>query len=167
MNMSYRKPTAADGLAVHGLIKRCPPLDQNSLYCNLLQCTDFSTTSIIAEDDQHRVIGFISGYIPPERVETLFIWQVALDPDFRGLGIASRMLSQLFERNDQHKCMETTISPSNLASQKLFENFFEARQMNFETRVLFEKGVHLDSCHESEVLYRAEPKKRLSTVQAG
>lgn len=160
MQITYRKPTAEDGPSVHSLIERCPPLDRNSLYCNLLQCKDFAETSILAQNSQGDVVGFISGYIPPQRARTLFIWQVALDSDYRGHGIANTMLETLFHRHSDLRFMETTISPSNTASQKLFERFFNDHHMHFETRTLFQQGVHFDSSHEDEVLYRAGPAKQ-------
>ncbi|WP_286237257.1 diaminobutyrate acetyltransferase [Neptuniibacter halophilus] len=139
------------------LIRRCPPLDTNSLYCNLLQCRDFSETSILAEGPDGQAVGFISGYIPPARPDTLFIWQVALDSNWRGQGIARTMLSELFQRVEQAKYLETTISPSNAASRKLFTGFFSEHFMEYETSLLFERGDHLDADHEDEVLYRAGP----------
>ncbi|RVU32849.1 diaminobutyrate acetyltransferase [Neptunomonas marina] len=165
-NIHYRKPSSLDGPDIHNLIRRCPPLDQNSLYCNLLQCTDFAETCIVAESDNGEVAGFISGYIKPHAPNTLFIWQVALDEKYRGLGIASTMLSELFNRNSTVTHMETTISPSNHASQKLFETFFKNHHMPVETRVLFESGRHLDSEHEDEVLYSAGPAKQLRPIKA-
>ena len=45
----FRKPVATDGPVISGLIAACPPLDPNSAYCNLLQCTDFADSCIIAE----------------------------------------------------------------------------------------------------------------------
>ena len=149
MNLFYRRPTQLDGKTVHSLIKRCPPLDCNSLYCNLLQCRDFAETSIVAQTSEGDVIGFVSGYIPPERKETLFIWQVALDPAYRGQGIALEMLTRLFNRNKNIKYLEATVSPDNTASESLFKRFYAKHHMPFETRVLFEKGVHLSKDHES------------------
>ncbi|MFQ5471249.1 MAG: diaminobutyrate acetyltransferase, partial [Gammaproteobacteria bacterium] len=52
----FRNPTAEDGATVNRLIASCPPLDSNSIYCNLLQCSYFSETSIIAEDNS-RIVG--------------------------------------------------------------------------------------------------------------
>lgn len=157
MDITYRKPISTDGAAVHALIKRCPPLDQNSLYCNLLQCTDFSETSIVAENPEKEVVGFISGYASPTRPCTLFVWQVAVDSTCRGQGIAQKMLTKLFHRHDNLTFIETTISPSNHASRKLFQRFFDANKMNVESRVLFESGIHFQDDHEEEVLYLAGP----------
>ena len=153
MLISYREPLKKDGIAVHNLISNCPPLDKNSLYCNLLQCTDFSRTSIIAESSDGDVIGFISGYIAPESPETLFIWQVALDQQYRGKGVASQMLSRLFNRHKTLQSLKTTISPSNIPSQKLFQTFFENHGMTVKATEHFKAGVHLDSDHEDEILY--------------
>ncbi|MBO9482431.1 diaminobutyrate acetyltransferase [Salinisphaera sp. G21_0] len=155
MNIVYRKPEKEDGMSVHRLVSECPPLDKNSLYCNLLQCTDFAGTSIIAEADNGEVIGFISGYLSPDSTDTLFIWQVALHPQYRGRGIALQMLSRLFTRYPQLQCLKTTIAPGNRASQKLFQTFFKNHGMTVETIEHFKAGVHLDSGHEDEVLYLA------------
>src|SRR3546814_16914023 len=43
-DFSFRNPVAEDAQAIHDLIAACPPLDTNSLYCNLLQCTHFAET---------------------------------------------------------------------------------------------------------------------------
>lgn len=166
IDIAYRKPEPRDGIQVNALIKRCPPLDTNSLYCNLLQCLDFAETSIVAQQQNGEIVGFISGYIPPKRTRTLFVWQVALDPEYRGQGIASEMLSRLFSRDSDLRFMETTISPSNTASQKLFKSFFTTHHMTLETRTLFERGIHFSDDHEDEVLYRAGPAKQLTPIHA-
>lgn len=166
MDITYRQPRITDGQDVHQLIKNCPPLDQNSLYCNLIQCRDFANTSIIAETSDNKVVGFISGYIPQNRPETLFIWQVALNAQFRGRGIAQQMLSKLFSRDPRIRFLETTISPSNSASKQLFERFFNDHLMNVDSKTLFARGVHLDDDHEDEVLYVAGPAKSFDPLPA-
>jgi len=67
---------------VHDLIARCPPLDRNSLYCNLLQCSHFAATCALARHDD-TTVGFVSGYRPPSDPGVLFIWQVAVDSTAR------------------------------------------------------------------------------------
>ncbi len=157
-NIRFRPPTAEDGLALNQLVARCPPLDTNSVYCNLLQCTDFADTSIAA-DDNGRLIGFASGYRPPSRPDTLFVWQVALDEACRGRGIAKAMLVRLFERLQTQGvcCIETTISPGNQASENLFRSLFRTLNLSCRTRLLFGSERHFGGRHQDEVLYRAEP----------
>ena len=158
--VTLRQPTDRDGYSLNQLVARCQPLDTNSVYCNLLQCTDFSDTSIAAENESGTLVGFISGYRPPARPDTLFIWQVAVDSSMRGQGLALRMLLALVERTArQHgvRYLETTISPDNAASQALFIKAFRTLDAYFETRTLFGRDRHFAGLHEDETLYRAGP----------
>lgn len=155
-----RRPTDGDGYSLNQLVASCPPLDTNSVYCNLLQCADFADTAIAAEDLQGRLVGFISGYCPPARPDTLFVWQVAVDSSLRGQGLALRMLLALTARVAAERgvrYLETTISPDNAASQALFRRAFARLGAEFETRTLFSRAVHFAGRHADEVLYRAGP----------
>ncbi|WP_434457437.1 diaminobutyrate acetyltransferase [Stutzerimonas urumqiensis] len=154
-----RRPNDGDGYNLHQLVARCQPLDTNSVYCNLLQCSDFADTAIAAENAQGELVGFISGYRPPARPDTLFVWQVAVDASMRGQGLGLRMLLELAERAATHgvRYLETTISPDNAASQALFKKAFARLGIDHETRVLFSRAVHFNGRHEDEVLYRAGP----------
>ena len=156
---SLRRPVATDGYALNKLIERCPPLDTNSVYCNLLQCTDFSATSIAADNSQGELVGFISGYRPPSRPDTLFVWQVAVDGSMRGQGLAVAMLMNLIERtaNDGVQWLETTISPGNIASEALFAKAFRHLGVEASTQVIFSRETHFNGQHDDEVLYRAGP----------
>ncbi|PRB83795.1 diaminobutyrate acetyltransferase [Pseudomonas sp. MYb185] len=156
---SLRKPRATDGYALNQLVERCPPLDTNSVYCNLLQCTDFSATSIAADNSQGELVGFISGYRPPARPDTLFIWQVAVDSSMRGQGLALSMLLNLVERAaaDGVRWLETTISPGNTGSEALFAKAFRQLGVDAQTQVLFNRATHFHGQHDDEVLYRAGP----------
>ena len=155
-----RRPTDGDGYNLHQLVARCQPLDTNSVYCNLLQCSDFADTAIAAENAQGELVGFISGYRPPSRPDTLFVWQVAVDGSMRGQGLALRMLLALTERVAREhgvRYMETTISPDNAASQALFKRAFDKLGADCTTRTLFSRAEHFAGQHEDEVLYRAGP----------
>ncbi len=158
--VTLRRPTDGDGYSLHQLVARCQPLDTNSVYCNLLQCSDFADTAIAAEDAQGRLVGFISGYRPPSRPDTLFVWQVAVDDAMRGQGLALRMLLALAARAAREhgvRFMETTISPDNAASQALFKRAFARLDAACSTRTLFSRAAHFAGQHEDEVLYRAGP----------
>src|SRR5690606_21532662 len=60
----FRRPSELDGPQVTALIADCPPLDVNSAYCNLLQCSHFADTCVVAER-AGQIVGWISGYRPP------------------------------------------------------------------------------------------------------
>ena len=158
--VTLRRPTDGDGFSLHQLVARCQPLDTNSVYCNLLQCADFADTAIAAEDAQGQLVGFISGYCPPSRPDTLFVWQVAVDASMRGQGLAVRMLLALTARVASERgvrYLETTISPDNGASQALFKKAFAKLEADYSTRTLFSRSEHFAGKHEDEVLYRAGP----------
>ncbi|MFC6670366.1 diaminobutyrate acetyltransferase [Marinobacterium aestuariivivens] len=136
-----------------------PPLDTNSVYCNLLQCSDFADTAIAAEADDGRLLGFISGYRPPKRPDTLFVWQVAVHEAARGLGLGSRMLLALVRRQAKEgvRYIETTISPGNEASEALFRKVFGILDAPWDRKLLFSREVHFAGQHDDELLYRAGP----------
>lgn len=152
-----RKPTTLDGASVHHLVATCKPLDVNSLYCNILQCHHFSDTAILAELNG-KTVGFISGYRLPEQPDTLFVWQVAVAPDVRGSGLATRMLSSLIKRQqDDIRFLHTSITESNAASWNTFRRVAEQFDAPFNSDVLFERDQHLDGKHDTEFLVQIGP----------
>ncbi|HEY8570284.1 diaminobutyrate acetyltransferase [Microbulbifer sp.] len=153
-----RRPLSEDGAAVHRLIGNCPPLDTNSLYCNLLQASHFSATSVAAELDGE-LVGFISGYLVPERPDTLFIWQVAVAEQGRGLGLAGRMLREILARPacTQVRHLETTITPDNAASWALFRSLARRLDAKCADSVMFDRERHFNGQHDSEILLRIGP----------
>ena len=157
----YRPPRKEDGADVWRLIQSCEPLDENSLYCNLLQCDHFGDTCIAAErTSDGALVGWVSAYLLPDEDDTLFVWQVAVDSSMRGQGLALRMLLALTERVAREhgvRYMETTISPDNAASQALFKRAFDKLGADCTTRTLFSRAEHFAGQHEDEVLYRAGP----------
>ncbi|MDZ7924415.1 MAG: GNAT family N-acetyltransferase [Marinagarivorans sp.] len=50
-----------------------------------------------------KVVGFISGYIPPRTPNTLFVWQVAISEKARGKGLASQLVAQQLKQAREHK----------------------------------------------------------------
>jgi len=156
--LTLRKPVATDGLAVHRLVSRIPELDDNSSYCNLLQCSHFADSSVIALRGDE-VAGFISGYPLPQQPDTLFIWQVAVSPESRGIGLASTMLSEILRRPElaQMRFLETTITEDNAASWALFNGLARRSSTQLERRILFDRQRHFSGEHASELLARIGP----------
>lgn len=153
-----RKPQPRDGARVWQLIADCPPLDRNSMYCILLQCSDFAATCILAEL-QGRVLGWISGYRPPGDPDTLFVWQVAVHEDARGMGLAKKMLSRLLERETSADVdyLRTTITPDNQASRSLFQSFAEEQDAALRESPGFDQDAHFRGRHDSERLITIGP----------
>jgi len=149
-----RPPRPADGPEVHALISRCNPLDENSLYCNLLQTTHFASTSVAAEGEEGGLVGFISGYLLPARDDTLFVWQVAVGEEARGLGLGKRMLRSILQRPVMREVryLNTTVTPDNEASWRLFRSFARAVEAPLQSRVLFDCETHFGGSHDDEIL---------------
>lgn len=154
----FKPPKPDDGYLINQLIAKCPPLDTNSVYCNLLQCTHFSNTSVCAVQNK-KLVGFISAYLLPQRPNTLFIWQVAVDESARGKGIAIQMLLEILQRPFCEKVnyIETTITNSNKPSWTLFNKLAKRLKTDTEVSTAFHEEKHFNGLHESEQLMRIGP----------
>jgi L-2,4-diaminobutyric acid acetyltransferase len=153
-----RPPTPEDGVAVHQLVQQCPPLDQNSLYCNLLQCSHFAETAVIAERDSE-IAGFATGYLLPGRSDTLFIWQMAVAAHARGQGLARRFLLYLLQRPVCRDVvyLEASIMPANDASRAVFTGLAKELRTECRESVMFDKSSHFKGRHETEILLCVGP----------
>lgn len=156
--MTFRAPRTEDGLRISALIAASPPLDTNSVYCNLLQCSDFVDTCIVAERDEE-IIGWISAYRPPSAPERLFVWQVAVDAAARGEGLAGQMLDALLTRPAVAGAtmLTTTITNDNSASWALFEAFARRHDARLDRARRFERDAHFGGAHETEWEARIAP----------
>ncbi len=85
-----RRPKPTDAPTIYNLVKRSQILDVNSEYCYALIGLHFDKTSIVATIN-NEVIAFVSGYLIGSENDTLFIWQVAVDQDYRKRGVALKM----------------------------------------------------------------------------
>ncbi len=157
---AFRKPQVRDGNQVNTLIASCPPLDTNSAYCNFLQTSHFCDTCVVAEKNGE-MAGFVSAYLKPtadSNKPVLFIWQVAVTPDYRGCGLAYRMIKQLLTRPElaDVAAIETTITKDNQGSWNLFrkiERLQGCGQQDSKVSVFLDKKQHFDGKHDSEYLY--------------
>ncbi|QQA43811.1 diaminobutyrate acetyltransferase [Pelagovum pacificum] len=146
-----RTPTKDDGSAVWELVAECKPLDENSMYMNLVQCDHFSETCVIAEMDGD-VVGWISGHIPPSEPETLFVWQVAVSEKARGQGLGTKMLRAIVERDVSKdvKQVKTTITRDNDPSWSLFRRFARRFGTELVDEPHFIKSEHFNGQHDTE-----------------
>lgn len=121
-------------------------------------CEFFSDTSIVIERD-HKIVGFVSGFVQPEAPDTLFIWQVAVDESERGKGLATEMLLQLYNRTKPQgiRYFEATVSPSNIPSQQLFLGLSEKLNAPCIVSECFSTDDFPESGHEDEWIYRIGP----------
>lgn len=150
----------ADGPALWQMAVDSVALDVNSPYAYLLWCRDFAATSVVAEvgGAPHKLGGFVTGYRRPEQPETLMVWQVAVNTAHRGAGLAGRMLDHLattlVPEGVTH--LETSITPDNEASRRLFSAFARRWDADLACSELFGAGLFPES-HLAEELFRIGP----------
>lgn len=154
------RPDVADGAALWRIAKDSGTLDLNSSYSYLLWCRDFAGTSVVARAADGTPVGFVTAYLRPDRPSTLLVWQVAVDASYRGRGLAARLLDDLAAHVVAEygvTGLETTISPGNTASERLFASFARRHGATVEREVLFETERFPDGPHDPEVLHRIGP----------
>lgn len=151
-------PTKADGAQLWRIARDSAKLDLNSPYAYMLWCRDFAESSVVARE-AGKAVGFVIAYRRPGEPEAALVWQVAVDASQRGKGLAGALLDALYARlvDDGVRYLETTITPDNEASIRLFTSFAERWNAAVETSVLFDGEDFPEAGHLAEELYRIGP----------
>lgn len=147
-----------DAAAIHALIDECKPLDLNSVYCYMLLTAHFSPWCVVAELEG-RIVGFLSSYLKPQDPSTLFVWQVAVSPAARSLGVGRGLLEAALAQPAASAVtgLETTITPSNAASWALFRSFARRHGADCSDETMFSEKDFGPGEHEEERLLRISP----------
>lgn len=154
--IKIRRPNINDGSKVFELISKCSPLDENSRYCNLLQCSHFSDTSSIAELNGE-VVGFVSGYRVPNNPSVYFVWQVAVSTKARGKNLGKRMIIDVVKDLEGIESIYTSITENNIPSQKTFASIASTLDAEVSKKVLFHEEKHFDGESNTEILWQIGP----------
>lgn len=146
-----------DGEAMWRLARESGVLEENAEYTYHMFSHFFGEACVVAEIDG-RAAGFIAGFRPPDRRDSVFVWQIAVDQQFRGRGIAAAMLHGLVERlSPEVQFLEATVAPSNEASRRTFRKVARDLDALCNETVLFPGDRFGGPCHEDEVLFRIGP----------
>jgi len=166
--LSFREPVADDGPGIYALVERSKPLDLNSRYCYLILCEHFSSTCVVVEREG-TVAAFMTAYILPEQRDTLFVWQIAVDAEMRGQGLAKKMLRHLLSRPVLKgiRYIEATVNPSNDASRALFHSLARDCSVEVTETLLFGSELFGAGDHEQENLIRVGPIGPVSKTMIG
>ena len=159
--LEIRSPTTKDAAQIWHLVRETGVLDPNSAYLYLLLCRDFRDTCLVAVQDG-RTVGFVTGYRLPRDPNVVFVWQVGVASNAKRQGIGLRLLRELMERNAQSlTAIEATVSPSNIASRRLFESL--AREFGVSVVDVPDDGFNAD--HFPPGNHEAEPRIRISPLR--
>ncbi len=150
------------------LLANRPYVGLNSRYTYFLLAKDFSDTCVVAEQN-NKIIAFSSGYLPPDRPETFFNWEIAVDKEYRGYSLQKQMLLHQIRITDA-KYFECTVNPSNEASRRNCCQLAQMLNTKCEEYLLFSEADFENDGHEPEILYRIGPiakseVKNLATIQ--
>jgi L-2,4-diaminobutyric acid acetyltransferase len=154
-----RHPTRDDAPAACAIVRESEVLDPNSPYAYVATFEHFGSTCAVAESNGV-VVAFVSAYRLPARPDVLFVWQVGVRAEARGCGLATSMLLWLLsDTGGRPRMLETTVTPSNTASRRLFLGL--ARHLR--AACVVEAGFPpelLGAGHEPEELFRIGPIDR-------
>lgn len=153
----FRAASPEDGAALHTLVERGGVLELNTAYSYVLMCDHFGSTTVVAEHDDE-IVGFVTAYRPPSHPDTVFVWQIGVDPRMRGRGVARGILQALVKRPACRgvRYLEATVTPTNMASRRLFQSFARTQSAAYEWSDGY-PGQAFGEGHEPEELIRIGP----------
>ncbi|MEQ6389354.1 diaminobutyrate acetyltransferase [Bacillaceae bacterium S4-13-58] len=136
-------------------------LDQNSAYKYIMMSKYFRETCVVAKHED-QLVGFVTAFIPPKQQDVVFVWQIGVDPNFKGKGIASKLLHELINREacQDVRFVEATVTPDNEASKALFRKLAKDFQTECSVHECFSKDLFPTEDHEAEDTFRIGPIER-------
>lgn len=175
-DLIVRHGTLDDIDGVYRIVKNST-LDDNSRYFYLMMLSYFSKDSAVVidpkleESNRSEVVGFIVGLssasqndaqnegdteksalskeMPTLGPDDYFCWQVGVDDEYQGMGLAKKLLDFVTR---PYENLQATVTPSNVASMSLFESYARRHDKDIEKRVLFKKDHFGPLDHEEELL---------------
>jgi len=121
--MVIRKSSVEDFRELHKLVGRIEKIVQHPPHFYKIMLRYFGNTIILAEEDGE-LAGFLLGFISQNNPEEYFIWQLGVDPRYRGRKIASKIMKETVETAREKGCklVTATVETVNIPSQQLFES---------------------------------------------
>lgn len=149
----FCKFESLDGLWVYKLIVECKLLDENFVYCNLLQCIYFVDILVVVEMDGD-LVGFIFGYILFKQQNMLFVWQVVVYGKVCGKGFVKCMLVELIKCDEVENVqfIEIIIILDNEVFWGMFCSFVYECWMFIEEFIFFDLCIYFVGEYNDEYL---------------
>lgn len=151
-SITFRSPTPADAREMWRIARDSGALDLNSPYAYLLVADHFAATSVVAEAHDGRLAGFVAAYLPPNEPDVVFVWQVAVDHEHRGAGVARRLLHETIDRAWPlgARGLTATVTPGNDPSRRLFHAVAAERGARIDELPLYDADLFPGEGHEPE-----------------
>ena len=154
--LTIETPTLQDAVAMHRLAEESGVLDVNSRYAYLLCVRLFTWSCRIARNQSGEVRGFVTAIVDPEATNTLFVWQVAVDPSARGRGLGAKMIADIVAKLEV-QIVEATVTPSNAPSSRMFDRIAAGLKAEVQRFPGFAPELFAPATHEAEELLRIGP----------
>lgn len=155
--LRFRAARRGDGAALWRLVKAAGTLEVNSAYFYLLFAEHFGATCLVAEQDD-AVVGGVIAYRPPAEPDAVFVWQIGVAPQARGLGLGKQLLHELLQLPGcaGARWLMATVAEDNLVSARLFHGFARDRNVACEIQDFFTDNLFPEP-HTAEPLFRIGP----------
>lgn len=118
MNMSHyniRNVREEDFLNIADVAAYCPPMvtERNSIYH--LFTKFFKATSLIMEQENKKVVGFLLGFISQDNPQEAYIHLLCIMPPWRNKGLAQALVEKYLEILKENGCRKVHLitSPGN------------------------------------------------------
>lgn len=154
INTLFRPARPEDGTFFPAMVSQIGTLERNTSYCYLLMARMFAKTCCVVEQDGERV-GFLVGFTPPERPDTVFVWQIGVSPEVRASGLATGLLTQVLQQSGA-SYLEATVGVGNASSRALFTSYSRRIQAHCTVEPCFSSNDFPEE-HEEEQLFRIGP----------
>jgi L-2,4-diaminobutyric acid acetyltransferase len=122
--MDIRNCRETDVDEIRKFVKHSKPLDLHTVFTYWTLFKYFGDTCFVLEKEG-RIIGFISGLLCSNQPDTLYLWQIGIDPDYRGNRYAEILIKRVVAAARAKGCkgLQITIAPENRSSYRLFSRF--------------------------------------------
>ena len=119
--MRIRSCHEGDLDAIRKFVDFCRPLDLHTPFTYWVLLHFFGSTCFVMEEEG-KLIGFVTAMTGSDREGVCFLWQIGVDPSYRGKHHADRLIERVVEVATAKGCraVQVTIAPENKESFSLF-----------------------------------------------
>jgi ribosomal protein S18 acetylase RimI-like enzyme len=123
IDYNIRKVKEDDFLTIAEIATYCPPMvtERNSIYHIFTKF--FTSTSLIIETENNKVLGFLLGFISQDNPEEAYIHLLCVIPQYRKKGLAKSMMDEFMTIINENGCRKVYLitSPGNKKAIKFYK----------------------------------------------
>jgi len=151
MHIKLRNIQEGDISEIISLANSCLHVEDHSPFVYWMLSKYFNNITFVAINGaDNSIVGFVSGVIASNSRKIGYIWQVAVDPTKRRIGIGTKLITKIITelQSQQLKGVEFSIDPVNYASKKMILSTFEMLGLIVEEKDKF--SIHIEEIDWAE-----------------